>query len=145
MKTRSAALAALLLASTCGHSSGDASQSTSNASAAAAGALEGVKYRVPMYPGTLTVPASTAHAGAYTFETSDDVQTVVAWYKLHVPANVGGSWEGSDGNNPVGIQEWNLVRAKPAQGEFYVDIEGVSKAAPGSDPGSKTIVEVGDN
>jgi hypothetical protein len=145
-----AILTASLLASGCGHSSGAASQSASNASSAPAGApasssLQGVKYRVPLYPNNITRSAELGIApGIYQYQTSDAVLTVVAWYKSHVPSAMGGTWVSSDPSSPADITDWSYTHAQTPGGEFSVDVEHARKGVPVYAAGTKTIVEVVD-
>jgi hypothetical protein len=142
-----AVLGALLFATACGHSSG-ASQSASNASsappaAAASSSLQGVKYRVPLYSNNVTKPAELGiEPGIYQYETSDSVLTVVAWYKSHIPSDMGGKWVSSDPSSPADITDWSYV--KPGDGQFSVDVEHSRNGVPVYAAGTKTIVQVVD-
>jgi hypothetical protein len=98
-----------------------------------------------LYSSNITSPAAISLPGAYQFQTSDDVYTVLAWYKSHVPGSLGGTWVSSDPSGTPENQDWSLSKADSGRGDFYVDIEHVRKGVPVYAPGSKTIVEVGDN
>ncbi len=141
MKKRyGALLGALLLASACGHSASSASSAT-----AASGSLEGVKYRVPVYTSNLTSPPTKGLApGIYQFQTADSVLTVVAWYKAHLPSNMGGSWVSSDPSGAAANVDWSYVHTQGAGDDFSLDVEHSRSNGPAYAPGTKTIVEVVD-
>jgi len=147
MTTRLAALlAALLLASACSQSSSQSAASSQSGEASqTTGALDGVKYRIPLYSSGVTSAATLVRPGVYQFQTSESVSTVLAWYKSHVPGNLGGVWEGSgDESSPVANQDWGYDHAHPTGGEFSVGIQHARSDQPGYAPNTKTIVEVTD-
>lgn len=98
-----------------------------------------------MYSSGVTSSPELVRAGVYQFQTSDSVSTVLAWYKSHVPADLGGVWDSNgDDSDPIDSRDWGYDHAHPAGGVFNVAIQHARSGQPGYAPGTKTIVEVAD-
>lgn len=98
-----------------------------------------------MYTSNLTSPpTSDLSPGIYQFQTSDPVLTVVAWYKAHLPGNMGGTWVSSDPSGAAANVDWSYVHTQTAGDNFSVDVEHSRSNGPAYAPGTKTIVEVVD-
>jgi len=135
-----AALVAALLSVGCSGSSGGSQAHTTQAQAQDAGALDGVKERVPIYDSNITAKPSTVMSGMYQFETADTPAQVVAWYKAHLSAALPGKWSEPD---PDAAPEWGF-RGNISDGSFSITIQPVNTAYKGYAAGSKTIVAVTD-
>lgn len=107
--------------------------------------MQGVKYRIPVYSSNITRPAERGLAlGIYQFETSDSVSTVLAWYKSHIPNEMGGVWDSSQDDGPIDDRDWGYDHAHAPGGRFSVAINHLRKGLPGYAAGTKTIVQVVD-